>query len=311
MKTILIVIAVVMVTLMTPAVALAASGTSSISVTPTSLSIPAGSSGTFSYKVNLVSGSTWGTSVSASAPSGITVSFSSGLSDPPFSGTATVVVAKSVAPGTYTVQISASGDDPSSSPATVTVDVTNATVSSPPPVTPAVHVNYVPFVIGGISMALFVVFLVLFSIFFSAYAFVIRSVSFAVTAAVAVYLIAYDRVLFTSAYDHWIGLVVYLILSVVMFAISLAGSPGIKKTSLYALAAGNVLLGILMISDTIAGLPVSSLAGVTKNVGWNYLFGFGTTSISTVSISLAFTILLVFTGIYAGSSLASARSASR
>ncbi|KAA8922475.1 MAG: hypothetical protein F6Q11_04295 [Thermoplasma sp.] len=293
---------------MIPASAFAASGTSSISVTPTGVTVPAGSSGSFNYKVNLISGSTWGTQISVSAPSGITVSFSDSSGDPPFSGTATVVVARTVAPGTYTVEISATGDDPSSSPATLTIDVTNATVSSPPPVTPAVHVNYVPFVVGGLSIALFIVFLVLFAIFFSGYAFVIRFLSFVITAATSIYLIVFDHILFTAAYDHWLGLVVYLILSIVMFVISLLGSSGLRTSSLYALAAGNVLLGILMISDAIAGLPVSSLAGVTKNVGWNYLFGFGTTSISTVSISLAFTILLIFTGIYAGSSFASARS---
>ncbi|PYB68847.1 hypothetical protein DMB44_02125 [Thermoplasma sp. Kam2015] len=298
---------------MIPATALASSGASSISVSPSTVSIPAGSSSTISYSVKLVSGSTWGTSISATAPSGITVTFSDSSGDPPFSGTATIIVGKTVSPGTYTIQLSASGDDPSTSPTTVTVDVTNATVSppSPPPVTPAVHVNYVPFVIGGLSIGLFIVFIVLFSVFFSGYAPIVRSASFIITAALALYLIIFDRILFTAAYYHWLGLVVYLVLSVAMFLMSLFGSTSMRRLSLYALAGGNTLLGLLMISDAVAGLPVSSLAGVTKNVGWNYLFGFGTTSISTISISLAFTLLLIFTGIYAGSSLASARSGKR
>ena len=45
------------------------------------------------------------------------------------------------------------------------------------------------------------------------------------------------------------------------------------------------------------GLPLSSISNVGGSLGFNYLFGFGITSPSTVAVSLAFSILLIFNGL--------------
>ncbi|WP_241760267.1 COG1470 family protein [Thermoplasma volcanium] len=307
MKYSILLIVLVIALFMLPMVSSAASGTSEITLSTTSISIPRGGSSTVTYNVKLASGNTWGTSISASAPSGISVTFSNPTGDPPFSGTATVTVAKTVSPGTYTIEISATGDDPSSSPATLSVTVMNTTVTTAPPPAPVVHVNYIPFIVGGIAIALFVVFLIIFSLFLPAYSKPIRYVTYTVTLILSMYLITYDHVLLKYAYSHWLGLIVYLLLSTIFFGLTFSSSQALKRSSLYLLTVGNILLGLLMIVDTVFGLPYSSLHNVTTNVGWDYLFGYGTTSISTVGISLAFTLLFIFVGIYAGVSLREAR----
>jgi hypothetical protein len=56
-------------------------------------------------------------------------------------------------------------------------------------------------------------------------------------------------------------------------------------------------MSIAMILDAALGLPLSSIANVGGPLGFNYLFGFGITSPSTVAVSLAFSILLIFNGL--------------
>ena len=104
-------------------------GTSSIAISPGSASVPAGQSTNASYTVSLASGSTWGTNVnvvdaSSLSSHGITVTLSKTYAEPTFTGTMTVKVGSTTAPGTYNVTLNATGDDPSASPATFALTVT-------------------------------------------------------------------------------------------------------------------------------------------------------------------------------------------
>ncbi|MEM3185622.1 MAG: hypothetical protein QXQ39_02940 [Conexivisphaerales archaeon] len=110
-------------------------GSSSITLSSTSITVPqGGTSSSISYKVDLASGSTWGTQLVVSnmqtlQSEGITINgLPSGMEDPPFSGTFTVSVSSSAAAGSYSVVLAATGDDPSTSSVTLTVDVTAVAV---------------------------------------------------------------------------------------------------------------------------------------------------------------------------------------
>ncbi|MEM3791138.1 MAG: hypothetical protein QXL16_00195 [Candidatus Micrarchaeaceae archaeon] len=93
-------------------------GTSSISLSSSSLSLYPGSSTSAKYSVDLSSGSTWGTTlqvvnVQQLSSSGISVSLSNAYGDPPFSGTVSISVSKNTKPGNYSIELQATGDDPS------------------------------------------------------------------------------------------------------------------------------------------------------------------------------------------------------
>lgn len=110
-------------------------GTSSISLNTSSVSLYPGSNALVSYTVKLASGSTWGTTISASnasalASEGVSLSFSNSYADPTYSGTLTVAAASSATPGKYTASIVATGDDPSSAPALLSIDVLSPKSSS-------------------------------------------------------------------------------------------------------------------------------------------------------------------------------------
>ena len=91
-----------------------ASGTSTIEVPSLVLNITAGSSISTNYTVKLTSGTTWGTNIAYKSSSGISASFSVATGDPTYSGVMTVKVSSSVATGSYTLSLYATGDDPSS-----------------------------------------------------------------------------------------------------------------------------------------------------------------------------------------------------
>ncbi len=209
-------------------------------------------------------------------------------------------------PGNYTVSFTATGDDPSSSSAIVTVNVLNATQTCVPPPVTVVKVNYYPFIAGSLTIAFAIVLAVLALIFFRNSSTVFRYAGFAVSAASSIYLAATDTFLRSVAYDHYLGLIAYLVLGIVFFALTLSRSS-IKKTSLYALGFGNVLIMLLMHVDVLAGLPASLIYNLTSYIGWKYLFGLGTTSISTVSVSIAFILLFLSAGLLAGSAMAGTR----
>ncbi len=306
MKMFPVLLIAVLILLMAAPVYASGYGTSSVVLSTNSISVDRGASTSLSYKVDLVSGGTWGTTLSASAPSGITVSLSNPSADPTFSGTATVTVASSMKPGNYTITFTATGDDPSTSSAMVTVSVLNATQAGAPPPVTVVKVNYYPFIAGGFTIAFAIVLAIVALIFFRDSSKILRYAGFAVSAASSIYLAATDTFLRSVAYDHYLGLIAYLVLDIVFFAFTLSWRS-IRKTSLYALGFGNVLIMLLMLVDVFAGLPASSVYNATSYIGWKYLFGLGTTSISTVSVSAAFIILFLSAGLLAGSSLAGAR----
>ncbi len=113
-------------------------GTSSISLSQANITIVQGGSGSVSYNVNLASGSTWGTTLSVTnlsnlTPAGISIVLSKTYADPSYSGTATILVNSSTAPGKYNIAFIASGDDPSSSPTILALTVTAKATSTTPP----------------------------------------------------------------------------------------------------------------------------------------------------------------------------------
>lgn len=105
-------------------------GTSAITLSTYNATVLQGSQYTLQYTIKLYSGSTWGTSISlenASALSakGISASFSNAYGDPPYSGTMTISVASSTQARNYTLNIVATGDDPSIAPAVLHLTVQN------------------------------------------------------------------------------------------------------------------------------------------------------------------------------------------
>jgi hypothetical protein len=285
-------------------------GTSTITLNTSSITVEKGSTYKVSYTVKLASGSPWGTTVGTSQPSGMTVSTSTGTQDPTFSGTASISPSSSMALGTYTVNFSASGDDPTNSPTALTVHVINGTSStSPSPpgttTTPTTS-NMDPYIIGSIVILLFIISLAVTSIKSGKIANSLNIGSSVVAIVSSLYLLSYDTILMNSAYAHWLGLLIFVILAIVALLVSHIHTK-VSRFGLMGLGVGSLLFGILMLSDIIIGLPYSNSYNLEANIGWRYLFGFGTTSISLFSTSLAFSILLIFTGLVSGTSFYLAR----
>jgi hypothetical protein len=110
-------------------------GTSSIALAQTSGSVAAGNTMSVSYTVSLASGTKWGTTLVVANNStlkgeGITVTPSTSAMDPTYTGTLSIAVASSATPGSYQINLKATGDDPSSSNAVFTLTVTTASSSS-------------------------------------------------------------------------------------------------------------------------------------------------------------------------------------
>ena len=112
------------------------------------------------------------------------------------------------------------------------------------------------------------------------------------------YLMLFDKYLYTFARYHWDGMVMYTIVNLVLFA-------GILKTGKRSLIRFSTVwsfLGVLgMILDALLGLPFSyfsnpngiSYKAISSGVGYKYLFGFGS-GFSVLYTSIAFTVLLLF-----------------
>ena len=275
-------------------------GTSTITLGKSTVSVTPGTSVTDSYSVNLASGSTWGTSLSSNSLSGFTISFSNSGGDPPYTGTMTVSVASSVSDGTYHVYVNATGDDPSSSPAVLSVSVTgHASSTTPPPVTPSKSFTalYGTDIAGTSVIILFLLAALVPMALRRKNLKVLGYVSFIVSMGSAIFLITDDSLLRTSGYLHWILLIIFtagMIVSMVGFLLT---KDKLKETARMGLAYGSIFMSIAMILDAALGLPLSSIANVGGSLGFNYLFGFGITSPSTVAVSLAFSILLIFNGL--------------
>lgn len=291
-------------------------GTSQVSLNTTSIKVALNTSYHVSYTVKLTSGTTWGTSMVSSGPSNISVSLSSGGIDPTFNGVATITPTSSSTVGNYTISFKATGDDPSTNTVTLNVTVvkgTSGTSSPTPPPSPpppsSVSTNYVPYMAGGVVFLLFFIFLGVTSMMGGDFSRRLNMGSTVLAIGSSIYLLTYDPLLKIAAYYHWLGLLVYVILMIIAFIMAYFMNS-LKKVAFIGMFTGNLLLGILMISDAVAGLPVSQYYNTLSNVGWNYLFGFGTTSISTVDISSAFSLLLLMIGLSAGTSLYTARNIS-
>ncbi|OWP54393.1 MAG: hypothetical protein B2I18_03745 [Cuniculiplasma sp. C_DKE] len=275
-------------------------GTSTITLGKSTVSVTPGTSATDSYTVNLASGSTWGTSLSSNSLSGFTISFSNSGGDPPYTGTMTVSVASSVSDGTYHIYVNATGDDPSSSPAVLSVSVTgHASSTTPPPVTPSKSFTalYGADIAGTSVIILFLLAALVPMALRRKNLKVLGYVSFIVSMGSAIFLITDDSLLRTSGYLHWILLIIFTAGMIVSMLGFLLTKDKLKETARMGLAYGSIFMSIAMILDAALGLPLSSIANVGGPLGFNYLFGFGITSPSTVAVSLAFSILLIFNGL--------------
>ena len=274
-------------------------GTSTISLGASSLSIVSGSSGKVSYTVKLSSGTTWGTSISASGPSGFSTAFSDSSGDPTFSGTATISVANTVKNGSYTISFSASGDDPSSTSAVLTVHVTGYSSSTPPSKTTTTtstsSLNAQVYIGAGI----FVVFLLaaFVPMALRKQSNILGYASFGIALVSAIYLASTDSLLRSSGYTHWIILLVFIVLDILVLIGFLASKGPSGKTFRILLALGSFIMSLGMIADAALGLPLSSVQDIGSTSGFTYLFGFGSISGSSLGVSLAFSLFLIFNGL--------------
>ncbi len=110
-------------------------GTSSVSFANSSVSIAPGTSASVDFTIALATGSPWGTTANIAnaaqlSSEGIAVSAKPSYGDPTYSGAVTITVSSSTAPGTYTVSMNATGDDPSSNTASLTVLVPSPSAPS-------------------------------------------------------------------------------------------------------------------------------------------------------------------------------------
>ncbi|OJI06977.1 hypothetical protein Micr_00114 [Candidatus Micrarchaeum sp.] len=106
--------------------------------------------------------------------------------------------------------------------------------------------------------------------------------------ASGLYLLLFDKLLRQFGYFHWIILLAYLI----VMAVTLAIRYVTRKKALTALVGiFALLMFIAQIADAALNLPISGFKGTN---GFAYLFGFGTTPLSSFGTSTAFTIFLIF-----------------
>jgi hypothetical protein len=89
-------------------------GTSTLSFDPQRLAVQQGGAASAKVTVTLASGNTWATRFEVTdVPAGVTISFEPASGDPTFTSTMTVKATSAAQPGTYTVKVQATGDDPS------------------------------------------------------------------------------------------------------------------------------------------------------------------------------------------------------
>ncbi len=275
-------------------------GTSTITLNETNLNIKSGGSSMISFTVKLASGTTWGTTISASGPTGFSTSFTPSSGDPTFSGTATVSVANSVKNGTYTISFTASGDDPTSSAAKLTVTVYGYSSSAPPTSTPpsTSSIGQTNSIYAGAAIILaFLLAAIVPLIAVKRQILALGYASFAISIVSALYLEIFDHSLYSSAIIHWFILLIFIILSLATLAFSLISRKETAIKFRYALGAGSMVMSIGMIIDAALGLPLSSVQNIGSTFGFAYLFGFGTGSSSIFGVSLAFSLMLVFNGL--------------
>lgn len=106
--------------------------------------------------------------------------------------------------------------------------------------------------------------------------------------AAGLYLLVFDKLLRQYGYFHWLILLAYL---VVMPIVAIARHVTKKRVFSLAIGVFSLLMFIAQLADAALNLPVSKFKGTG---GFSYLFGFGTTPLSSFGTSTAFTLFLVF-----------------
>lgn len=102
------------------------------------------------------------------------------------------------------------------------------------------------------------------------------------------YLLLFDKLLRQFGFFHWLILLAYLVVVALVLIIR-----HITKKRALTLLVGifSLLMFIAQIADAALNLPISGFKGTN---GFAYLFGFGTTPLSSFGTSTAFTIFLIF-----------------
>ncbi len=127
------------------------------------------------------------------------------------------------------------------------------------------------------------------------------STSVAVEVVAGAYLLTQDSALRLAGNAlHWYGLLLYTVVNVVLLAL-LWATEG--RGARAALGAWSVLGVAAILGDATSGLALSSYATGSAVSGWQYLFGFGYLDSSTLLVSLATTLVLVFALVAAARSL--------
>ncbi|MGP6220926.1 hypothetical protein [Caldiplasma sukawensis] len=279
-------------------------GNSKVTFSFSNVTIKSGGSGSIQYSVLLVSGGTWGTTLVGNCPSGISIQFSNNGGDPTYQGRATIYVSASVLNGTYKLYVNATGDDPSVGPATINVTVIDHSSSSPTtPVSPPAKAessllkSYGPAIGGGATILLFIILSILPFLYNNRKFKDVGYLAFAVSLVSSIYLITEDKLLRQFGYIHWIILIVFSAALIIAMATYILSKGKLKTLASLGLSIGSLLMSLGMILDAALGLPLTSISSLGSALGFNYLFGYGLTTASSFSVSLAFSLLLIFNGL--------------
>lgn len=311
-------------------------GTSEVVVNNNNVTLYPGGSTTISFTVKLVSGNTWGTNVKiVTSSSYISATASPSSGDPTFSGKLTISVAANAAPGVYEINISATGDDPSSSSTTIYVYVksntsttmtstTTTTTSTPSSVatttmvtttktvtTTSTYTATAPSPSSSSSLAPLGAFVVVVILSLAA---VLglgllgpRKSAPALSLLSLVpegYLLAFDPALKATAPLHYYLLAAYTAFSVIV-GVALLLRPMRAAYVLAAVITG--LMTLAMILDAALGLPLSAVYSPGSMAGIDYLFGMGITPFSSLGVTLSFTSLMLLSAGTSGASIRALR----
>ena len=118
----------------------------------------------------------------------------------------------------------------------------------------------------------------------------------AIQISAGLYLTFFDSILKTFGYIHWLGLIGYLVLDLILLSLLLLTRKNVMTRYIGFFSA---LGTVAMVADALLGLPVSEYKTTSINA-IAYLFGFGASGTgSSFGVSLAFTILLISSGLTA------------
>jgi hypothetical protein len=306
-------------------------GASSVTIAPSSVNVSQGSTESISFTVKLASGGTWGTqfeSANSSLPSGLSITgLPSGVQDPPFSGSFSVSVANGILPGIYELFFKATGDDPSSSDAVLTLNVaaarvqnssktvsnvtssnttsnnvskTNTTMLPSLPLPPPPFGFGTPFPFGSTSVYGFVGLTILALSFIFAFlsiktkriqSWIKPRINYFVGLAViaGAYLLAFDKNLLNLGFLHWEILLAYTLFNSLLLLIIWLKEDYYHKLPFFVIP---TLFVFAMLIDLVANLPFTALYSGSVNVSWPYLFGFGLGPSSSFGNSVGFSLVL-------------------